>query len=243
VWGGLRQAAAALTSLSGAVSSSSSPTSVSPITPGAVARRGAKQSARLTRGGGANTLVLFCADPAGGHARHAPLSVSPQFNSPRHSSSTQGATLRVCPPTAADMSQLMSVISRVSTVVPIYDYGAAKEWAERLLYTQVILCVFGCLSWAFTGALQLSFGFALAALAGAHGVVSRRNDSCAVRTSPHDLASEWLRTRGLGIVSLINAWGFIMNCRLTCPPKRTESCLSDPHAWWPSRLAASSCSR
>eukprot|EP00227_Mantoniella_beaufortii_P006580 CAMPEP_0197616240 /NCGR_PEP_ID=MMETSP1326-20131121/60432_1 /TAXON_ID=1155430 /ORGANISM="Genus nov. species nov., Strain RCC2288" /LENGTH=284 /DNA_ID=CAMNT_0043185127 /DNA_START=66 /DNA_END=920 /DNA_ORIENTATION=+ len=64
------------------------------------------------------------------------------------------------------MSPLMSAVSRVSALVPIYDFNTAKEYAERLLYTQLILCSFGALSWAFTGVLQVSFGFALAALVG-----------------------------------------------------------------------------
>jgi len=65
------------------------------------------------------------------------------------------------------MSPLMSIISRVSALVPIYDFNTAKEYAERLLYTQIILCTFGgALSWAFGGVLQISFGFALAALVG-----------------------------------------------------------------------------
>lgn len=64
------------------------------------------------------------------------------------------------------MSPLMSVISRVSALVPVYDFLTAKEWAERLLYTQVVFCTFGALSWAFDGVVQVSFGFALLALVG-----------------------------------------------------------------------------
>lgn len=60
----------------------------------------------------------------------------------------------------------MSVISRVSALVPVYDFQTAKEYAERCLYTQVILCTFGALSWAFGGVVQVSFGFALLALVG-----------------------------------------------------------------------------
>ena len=62
------------------------------------------------------------------------------------------------------MSPLMSVISRVSALVPLYDFVIAKEYAERLLYTQVIICTFAALSWAFDGIVQVSFGFALVAL-------------------------------------------------------------------------------
>lgn len=64
------------------------------------------------------------------------------------------------------MSPLMGVISRVSALLPIYDFLTAKDWAERLLYTQLVLCVFGALSWAFGGVVQVSFGFALLALVG-----------------------------------------------------------------------------
>jgi len=60
----------------------------------------------------------------------------------------------------------MSVISRVSALVPISDFVAAKEWAERLLFLQLILCTLGALSWAFGGVVQVSFGFALFALVG-----------------------------------------------------------------------------
>jgi hypothetical protein len=60
----------------------------------------------------------------------------------------------------------MAVISRVSALVPVYDFLTAKEYAERLLYVQVIFCTFGALSWAFTGVVQVSFGFALLALVG-----------------------------------------------------------------------------
>ena len=62
------------------------------------------------------------------------------------------------------MSPVQALVSRISALVPLYDFATAKEYAERLLYVQVVLCVFAALSWAFGGVAHLSFGMAILAL-------------------------------------------------------------------------------
>ena len=63
-----------------------------------------------------------------------------------------------------EMSPVQALVSRISALVPLYDFATAKEYAERLLYVQVVLCVFAALSWAFGGVAHLSFGMAILAL-------------------------------------------------------------------------------
>ena len=48
--------------------------------------------------------------------------------------------------------------------MPIYDYQTAKEYAELLLNAQVVVSVFGALSWAFGGNNMITFGFTLFAI-------------------------------------------------------------------------------
>ena len=63
-----------------------------------------------------------------------------------------------------EMSPVQALVSRISALVPLYDFATAKQYAERLLYAQVVLCVFAALSWAFGGVAHLSFGMAILAL-------------------------------------------------------------------------------
>ena len=63
-----------------------------------------------------------------------------------------------------EMSPVQALVSRISALVPLYDFATAKEYAERLLYVQVVLCVFAALSWGIGGVAHLSFGMAILAL-------------------------------------------------------------------------------
>ena len=59
----------------------------------------------------------------------------------------------------------MDVIARsIGGCVPIYDYQTAKEYAVLLLNAQVVVSVFGALSWAFGGINMITFGFTLFAI-------------------------------------------------------------------------------
>ena len=67
-------------------------------------------------------------------------------------------------PLRARTSFKMGVVSKVAACVPIYDFLTAQTYAMWMLHLQVIVCAFGALSFAFTGVLQITFGFTILAL-------------------------------------------------------------------------------